>query len=576
MAHPRFLFRPYMKKKLLFMLLLLTGALATLNAATEKIRIMTFNVPHGNIQESDGNGRNTWENRALAIQRYMDEVKPDLLGMQEPDRTVLASMLVGMPRYAMVGTARDNGAERGEYTAILYRTDRFYCLDSGNYWLTETPDVHSKVEGSTHFRIATWALFEDKASGARFLYTNTHLSYDTPAVRQAQLKIIKPHMLELNQRFGTALPHFFTGDFNMGRAEDNYSYALNYKLLMKDMWTTARTHHHYQYGTAAYDGGIDYILATRGVSCSYAQWDNRKRDDGFWLSDHDPLWADVSFTTSAEDNARGAISGAWTLLDSLYDYTKNHIKLITSATQLSSDGVEPSTPLSNMLDGRTDTYVHSLYSSTPPAQPHYLQVKLRRAVSDFRFNYTRRNHDEYGPADRWQDVLITASNDGQQWDYITLLHDFADVPLRSYASDNIALHRPYTYVRFSIMHTPAEKLRNGSPQFSLSEFQMYENVPQETSERYATPQISDSADQLEALIGETGDALAKGTVTAAQVTALRQATKALSQARREALTPICQPLSPTCRPKAVYDLSGRRVSRMQRGIYIRNGKKVLR
>ena len=70
--------------------------------------------------------------------------------------------------------------------------------------------------------------------------------------------------------------------------------------------------------------------------------------------------------------------------------------------------------------------------------------------------------------------------------------------------------------------------------------------------------------------------MAKGTVTAAQVTALRQATKALSQARREALTPICQPLSPACRPKAVYDLSGRRVSRMQRGIYIRNGKKVLR
>ena len=29
-------------------------------------------------------------------------------------------------------------------------------------------------------------------------------------------------------------------------------------------------------------------------------------------------------------------------------------------------------------------------------------------------------------------------------------------------------------------------------------------------------------------------------------------------------------------PKAVFDLSGRRVSRMQRGIYIRNGKKVLR
>ncbi|MBQ7180715.1 MAG: endonuclease/exonuclease/phosphatase family protein [Bacteroidaceae bacterium] len=565
-----------MKKHLLFMLMCAMGALATGQAATEKIRIMTFNVPQGNIKESDGNGHNTWDNRALAIQQYMAEVKPDLLGMQEPTRTVLCSILQGMPRYAMVGTARDDGAERGEYTAIIYRTDRFYCIDAGNYWLTETPDVHSKVEGSTHFRIATWALFQDKQSGARFLYTNTHLSYDSQPVRLAQLKIIKPYMLGLNQKYGEKLPHFFTGDFNMRDTEDNYNYVLNYKLLMKDMWGTARTHRHWNYGSGANEGRIDYIFATRGVSCSYAQWDNRKREDGYWMSDHDPLWADVSFTTSVEDNARGAIAEAWCLLDSLYTYTKKHIKLVTSSTQLSSDGVETSTPLANALDGRNDTYVHSLYNTTPPPQPHYLQVKLRREVTNFRFNYTRRNHDEYGPADRWQDVMITASSDGQQWDYITQLHDFADLPLHAYTSENIALHRPYTYVRFSVMHTPAEKLRNGNPQFSLSEFQMYENVPEESSERYATERISEAANRLEALIGETQEALERGTITAAQVTALRQATKALSQARREALTPICQPLSPACRPKAVYDLSGRRVSRMQRGIYIRNGKKVLR
>ena len=264
-----------MKRHLPFILLLMLGALATAQAATEKIRIMTFNVPQGNIKETDGNGRNTWENRALAIQQYMAEVKPDLLGMQEPTRTVLCSILQGMPRYAMVGTARDDGAERGEYTAIIYRTDRFYCIDTGNYWLTETPDVHSKVEGSTHYRIATWALFQDKQSGARFLYTNTHLSYDSEPVRLAQLKIIKPYMLQLNKKDGASLPHFFTGDFNMKDTEDNYNYVLNYKLLMKDMWTTARNHYHWEYGKGPHTGRIDYIFATRGVNCSYAQWDNR-------------------------------------------------------------------------------------------------------------------------------------------------------------------------------------------------------------------------------------------------------------------------------------------------------------
>ena len=60
----------------------------------------------------------------------------------------------------------------GEYTAILYKTERFRVLAYDTYWLTDTPKKHSKVDGSTHYRIATWGLFEDKQTGARFLYTN--------------------------------------------------------------------------------------------------------------------------------------------------------------------------------------------------------------------------------------------------------------------------------------------------------------------------------------------------------------------------------------------------------------------
>lgn len=36
-------------------------------AARQDMRIMTFNIRHGGIDVSIGNGQNTWENRALAI-----------------------------------------------------------------------------------------------------------------------------------------------------------------------------------------------------------------------------------------------------------------------------------------------------------------------------------------------------------------------------------------------------------------------------------------------------------------------------------------------------------------------------
>ena len=204
-----------MKLRNILLVLALFAAQMATAVVRENIRIMTYNIPKGNIDPSEGNGENTWANRALAIHRYFAKVSPDLIGMQEPVRASLCDMLRGMPNYAMVGTGRDNGADNGEFTPILYKTTRFRVLAYDTYWLTNTPKVHSRVDGSTHYRIATWALFEDKQTGARFLYTNTHLSYDSPTVKDAQLRVMKPTMKELQDRYGANLPHYMTGDFNM-------------------------------------------------------------------------------------------------------------------------------------------------------------------------------------------------------------------------------------------------------------------------------------------------------------------------------------------------------------------------
>ena len=48
-----------MKHRPTLLLLLLTMAL-TMQAATENIRIMSYNIPMGNIKPEEGNGDNTW------------------------------------------------------------------------------------------------------------------------------------------------------------------------------------------------------------------------------------------------------------------------------------------------------------------------------------------------------------------------------------------------------------------------------------------------------------------------------------------------------------------------------------
>lgn len=566
--------------KLRYMLLVLALAATQMASALvrENIRIMSYNIPKGNIDPSEGNGQNTWANRALAIHRYFAKVNPDLIGMQEPVRASLCDMLRGMPNYSMIGTGRDNGADNGEYTAILYKTERFRVLAYDTYWLTDTPKKHSKVDGSTHYRIATWGLFEDKQTGARFLYTNTHLSYDSPTVKDAQLRVMKPTMKELQDKYGTNLPHYMTGDFNMKDYENvdgtnaaacqgsNYNLCLNLGVVMKDMWIQAKRKSHFSEGSSYPAGRIDYIFASRTVSCSYAQWDNRQDADGFIMSDHNPIWADTYFNTNRADDARAAINEAWSAIDSTYSILKTNVKLITSSGQLTTDGYESSYPVSNVVDGNNSTFFHSRYSTTATHNPHYIQVQLRRDVYNCRFTYLRRSDDTYGIADRFQDVMVTGSMDGTEWEYITEFYDFGGDELRTYTSDDISMHKPYKYLRFSVMHTPEEKLRNGNPQFSCAEFQLYEDMRRSDSQLFTNEEVKAAADSLQTLIAATQEAIDANTVTAATVSALQGATKALLEANQRALS-VGQVRADAATTR-IYTIDGRQLSAPQRGVNV--------
>lgn len=547
-----------------------------LSAANESIRIMTFNIPMGNIKPEEGNGQNTWENRCKAIQGYLKDVNPDLLGMQEPVNIELRNILSGMPGYAMVGMARDDGKERGEYTPIIYRLSRFRVLATGNYWLTNTPDVVSKVSGSTHNRIATWALFEDLQTGARFLYTNTHLSYDSPAVKFEQIKIMKTHMKELNDKYGTSLPHLLTGDFNMldhDPDDNNYNYVLNYQLMMSDMWTSAQKRVN---NGGDRTGRIDYIYGTKNITSKYAQWDKRTLTDGYIMSDHDPLFADVQFTTSTADNARGAIAEAWAQIDSTYDYTYGHAKLITSSSQLSADAIKAAYPLKNMVDNNTATFTHSEDNGTAPNNPHYVQVKLNSPINAFRFTFQiRQDNVQLGYEDRWQDILVEASNDGETWDYITSILNFGADVITSQTSPVVEMHKEYSYVRLSVMHTPSMKIRLSSPQWSCSEFNMYKCTLRSTSEYDTYESIRAAVDALILLIRDAEGKLAANNIKRTDVTALNNAITALKEARKNPTSAIVS-LKADDRPsQAVYNLQGRPLAAPQRGLNIVGDKVVL-
>lgn len=119
------------------------------------------------------------------------------------------------------------------------------------------------------------------------------------------------------------------------------------------------------------------------------------------------------------------------------------------------------------------------------------------------------------------------------------------------------------------MHTPGEVLRNNYPQYTCSEFQLYEYVLLNSCPRKASPEVCAAADALEQLIATTEELIENGTVKRADVTTLQNATQALRQARLAYTTSISPPTEKYgSRFTAIYNLSGLLQSSLQQGVNI--------
>jgi endonuclease/exonuclease/phosphatase family metal-dependent hydrolase len=104
---------------------------------------------------------------------------------------------------------------RGEYSAILYRSERFEVDESDTFWLSSTPEKVSKDWGNGVFRLCTWVRLIEKRSGKAFYVYNTHLDHRSQPSREKSVML----MIERIADRTYSDPFVLTGDFNM--AEDN-------------------------------------------------------------------------------------------------------------------------------------------------------------------------------------------------------------------------------------------------------------------------------------------------------------------------------------------------------------------
>jgi len=134
--------------------------------------------------------------------------------------------------YDFVGVGRDDGKEKGEYSAIFYKKDKYEVLSQNTFWLSETPDVPgSKSWDAAITRVVTFAILKDKATGKSFAYFNTHFDHMGKEARNNSAKLIKTYIAGLiaSGSLNKKNPILISGDFNSEPTDEPYQTMIDGK-----------------------------------------------------------------------------------------------------------------------------------------------------------------------------------------------------------------------------------------------------------------------------------------------------------------------------------------------------------
>ena len=275
-------------------ILLFFLALGITTFSQDFLNIMTFNVRYNNPADS----LNGWPNRSDKVSSQILFHEAHIVGVQEALHDQMQDMDRALTRFKYVGGGRDDGKEKGEYSAIFYDTTRLQALQTQTFWLSETPQVPgSKGWDAAITRIVTWAKFRDKKTNKEFYLFNTHFDHVGKVARAESAKLL----LKYANQIAGSMPYIVTGDFNSHPSQEPIQVITNPKdpTHLTDTKSISASGHYGPSGTAnafkskeVSDQPIDYIFMRHGVKvlqhATLSQtWEGR------FSSDHFPVFARV-------------------------------------------------------------------------------------------------------------------------------------------------------------------------------------------------------------------------------------------------------------------------------------------
>ena len=269
---------------------------------SQSINVLSYNVLYGStliedmanrFRNGDIGGYQPWSIRIPEMRERIASYQPDLIGFQETHTDTDIALIVSLQKYTLVNYHL-GGFQYGD-AALLFKTDRFSLLDSGQFWLGPNPDLPMSFgfRALAMIRYVNWAVLREQGTGFTFIFMNTH--FDNASVNKDPSSVL---FRERISPLTKTLPIIVTGDFNTTANTDRYrrfSGSDQNPPLLYNTYTLAGSPQ--VDATVHPDSRIDHILAGGPCKITADNWhiDQNPMKNGQPLSDHDPVIARLQF-----------------------------------------------------------------------------------------------------------------------------------------------------------------------------------------------------------------------------------------------------------------------------------------
>ncbi len=272
-----------MKKPVINFLILLFAAIPV----EAQLKVMSYNIKYAN----ENDGENSWSLRKAHLASQLQFYEPHIFGVQEALHNQLEFLKSELTGYNYFGKGRDDGAQKGEYSAIFFKADKFELLQHGTFWLSATPETPGKGWDADYPRVCTYGKFKIKATGKEFWVFNTHFDHVGKEARAESAQLIHKKI----GKFAGEDPVILMGDLNLEPDSREIKFlSENYqdsKRVATYVFGPEGTFNGYDFHSPV-DRRIDYIFIKNGFLVNkYAVLSDSK--DLRYPSDHLPVLVEL-------------------------------------------------------------------------------------------------------------------------------------------------------------------------------------------------------------------------------------------------------------------------------------------